>query len=103
MTATQACFTFRVKKHTHRQDPETAWQAALAAKDTAPDHAAQVLACLRRKGQATATELDAAMPDLDLYEIRRRLSDLKDAGRIEPTGKHGLTTKGRRELEYAAR
>lgn len=100
MMTTPDLFTYRPSAHSHREDPDSAWEAAVAAKSFANNQAQRVLARLRVVGDATATELASVMDGLDLYAVRRRLSDLKAAGKVAETGSFGLTESGRRETIY---
>lgn len=92
-------FSYSARRHHHTQDPATSREAAANAGKFAHGHAAAVRVVLARRGPATASML-ADWLDMDIYQVRRRITDLKHAGYIEPTGKTGLTDAGRRELEY---
>ena len=86
----------RVKAlRSHRSDPPTSSRAAKRAAPRARTHAAMILAALRARGRATATDLAgvlesgfAADPHARLYQVRRRLSELRKAGLVmrEDTG-----------------
>lgn len=94
-------FTYSPKRHHHRRGTATEREAAREAQRFATGHAAQVLAAFRNHGPATATEI-AARLKMDLYQVRRRITDLKHAHLLLETGQHGRTESGRRELQYRA-
>ncbi len=75
----------------HNDDPSTSFRAAARAQPKANSHAGRIYATLRRflPGGLTASELCAVLVDdadfrsedhARLYQIRRRLSDLKRMG-----------------------
>lgn len=71
----------------HRHDPVSSHNAARAARKFAHGHATRVLAAVRAFPLSTSAELAEAIR-MDLYQVRRRLTDLLDAGqirRIDPT------------------
>ncbi len=89
------------RKLARASDPTTSHAAAERVRDFAPAHREQILAALRRFGQAGAEQLGAATR-LEPYSVRKRLAELKTAGLAEPTGDERTTIAGRTERVWRA-
>ena len=77
-------------------DPETSHDAAASMTLAANRQCAQVLNALRAIGNGGAEQI-AATCGLDAYQVRKRTSELQDAGLIETTGERRRTRSGRSE------
>lgn len=91
-------FEWGDKRHHHTGDPHTSKAAAKAARGFANGHA--MIAYKHLEGSpATATEI-AAAAGMEIYQIRRRITDLFHAGKIRRTGTTRPTPSGRQECEW---
>jgi predicted HTH transcriptional regulator len=79
----------------HRTDPATSKEAIadLTASGIRGQHMQVVLDAVKHNPNLTACEL-IAVTGLDEYQVRRRLSDLKNNGAIEHSGKRICKVKG---------
>lgn len=79
----------------HRDDPETSKTAArqMNKSGKARTNAEIVLDAVRQWPDRTSTELGSVCEGLDLAEIRRRLTDLRQHGLIEATGSRPCKVK----------
>lgn len=93
-------FTYRSKAHAHRRGTDTEKEAARRAAPLAKGQAARVLIRLRQMREGSAYDLEPRLDGMDIYAVRRRLTDLKQAGHIVPTGDTATTPSGRRETIY---
>lgn len=81
-----------VRTHSHRADPQTSRTAAKRVESKASAHKAQVLAALRKYGPLTSEEA-AGHVGIAPIAAAKRLSDLKNEGRIVPRGT-GTNSRG---------
>lgn len=81
---------------THSGDPETSRKGAEDVKVRAGTHRHLVLQDLADQGAAGAIsdEIMTRIPQLDLYGVRRRLSELAQAGFAEGTGRSRPGSRG---------
>jgi predicted ArsR family transcriptional regulator len=77
-------------------DPETSHDAAASMTLAANRQCAQVLNALRSIREGGAEQIAEAC-GLDAYQVRKRTSELQDAGLIETTGERRKTRSGRSE------
>lgn len=82
----------------HKHDPATSHEAArrMNASGRARTNADRVYAAIEQWPDRTSGELVSLCEGCDLAEVRRRITDLKRAGLIEPTGARlcrSLTTR----------
>ena len=91
-------FEWGDKCHHHTGDPQTSKEAAKAARVFANGHAVIAYKHLENS-PATATEI-AAAAGMEIYQIRRRITDLSHAGKIRRTGATRPTPSGRQECEW---
>jgi len=75
-----------VKRHTRRNGPSTSQKAAERARSFSGGHCAKIEKALRQAGPCTAKHL-SVQTNLTVEQIARRLPDLKDAGRVDLTGR----------------
>ena len=91
----------------HAGDPSTSHAAAALVTETGTRarHAAAVLKLVREHPASTAIELMHAQTDTDLdeYQIRRRLTDLKAAGLVVPGEARVCRRRGTKMLTWRAR
>ena len=96
------------RRHVHRDGPPASHFAAARAKGTAAVHKQTVLkvldhmrpwpqSCEEVAHLLRAAEAFADLPTLDLYEVRRRMSDLHNSGQVE---KAWIEFGGVRKLDY---
>lgn len=86
---------WEAKRHHHAADPDTSRLSAHAARNLAITHLELVQRALQgRPDGATGEEL-AAATGLQYHEAVRRLSDLKNRGLIEDSGRRRANTSGR--------
>lgn len=94
-------FTWNPHTHHHTGDVGTSVDAAQHARVFAAGHAGIVYDQLHT-GPATASEI-ANLVGMELYQIRRRITDLSHAGYIIRTGATRPTKSGRQECEWRRR
>ncbi len=74
------------RTHAHSDDPSTSKEAAASAETSAKSIAETVLRKLVEVGRPMAVEeIVERLPDHGHYQVARRVSDLKKAGKIEPS------------------
>lgn len=95
---TEDLFQWADRVHHHSNDVHTSVEAARSAKTFANGHA-RIAYNRLKNGPATASEI-AADVEMELYQIRRRLTDLHRAGWIERTGITRPTPSNRQECEW---
>jgi predicted HTH transcriptional regulator len=88
----------------HRTDPTTSKQAIadLTASGIRGQHMQIVLSAVKSNPGLTACEL-IAITGLDEYQVRRRLSDLKNSKAIEHSDKRQCRIKGTSMVTWTAR
>ncbi len=74
-----------IKKLSRRRDPHTSKTAALFSRKFAPSHKDRIMAALTEHGACSARQLEAHT-GLTVVQIDRRLHELRDDGKIAPTG-----------------
>jgi len=79
----------------HRTDPATSKEAiaSLTSSGIRGQHMQIVLDAVKANPNLTACEL-IAVTQLDEYQVRRRLSDLKNNGAVEHSGRRMCSVKG---------
>lgn len=86
-----------VNPHHHRaSDPSTSRESACSARHFANGHAARCLAVIKQYGQCAQSEI-AAHLGLAPHQVNKRLADLHNCHRIEPTGETRLDHAMRKE------
>jgi predicted ArsR family transcriptional regulator len=84
-----------------RTDPGTSHEAAQAAASFAGTHCDRIHTALIQCGPMDPEQI-GAMVGIEPYSARKRLADLKGAGRAEPTGQIVPTTSGRSQRVWRA-
>ncbi len=87
------------KTHTHRGDPETSRSAAHAAKSLVDSHKATIVGVLWQHGPQAVEEV-AAHCDLESLQVTRRMSDLKNDGRVRDSGLRHENANGRQAVRW---
>lgn len=85
----------RSRYNVHRDDPRSSYEAAAVAEPARRNHVELVAMYLTRHPGLCASQY-AFMAGLDVVETRRRLTDLKNAGKAEQRGSERPT--GRLEM-----
>ena len=86
--------------HAHRHDPDTAVQAAHAAKHIAEQHKDIIATILLFHGSLTSQEISDRC-ELDYWQVARRISDLKRDGKVVDTGQRRASPGGRQACVWA--
>lgn len=92
-------FLFLDAPRARASDPPTSHAAAATVRTFAGEHHQAILAALAL-GPAGASGI-AARCGLNDHQIRRRISELKQAGKIIATGRTVASSSGRAEMEWA--
>lgn len=88
-------------RHARRTDPGTSFAAARAAITFTGTHCERIHAALRALGPMTKDEI-ARRTGLTAVQVDRRLPDLHDDGKAEPTGDVRNSDSGRPERVWRA-
>lgn len=89
------------QRHARRTDPETSVAAARAAVVFTGTHCERIHAALTALGPMTKDEI-ARRTGLTSVQVDRRLPDLEEAGKAEPTGDVRNSDSGRPERVWRA-
>jgi predicted ArsR family transcriptional regulator len=93
---------FAPRKHARAEGPATSMAAAESMRFKAGSLCTRIYECLRDHGPATQTTL-AKRLDMDRQAVNKRLSDLRDAKMIEPSGETQPGPSGRPQTIWRAR
>ncbi len=74
-----------IKKLSRRRDPHTSKAAAKQSRDFAASHKGRILEALTEHGACSARQLEA-LTGLTVVQIDRRITELRDNGKIADTG-----------------
>lgn len=85
-----------------RTDPGTSHAAADSARALAARHHNAIVAALREHGPMGKDRI-AAVTGLSGVAVARRMSELRYAGVVAPTGRRVTSAAGRAETEWRAR
>lgn len=85
-----------------RHDPETSHMAAARARDLQAHHHLAIVDALRRHGPMGKDRI-AAYTGLTGVAVARRMSELRDLGAVEPSGRRAVSAAGRPETEWQVR
>ncbi len=80
--------------HAHRHDPDTSHEAARAAQGMAERHKVIICAALFWRGLTSQEISDIC--ELDYHPVARRMSDLREDGKVMATGETRPSPGGRR-------
>ena len=87
------------KTHTHKGDPETSTAAAHAAQSLVDSHKSTIMDVLRRLGPQAVEEV-AGHCALESLQVTRRMSDLKNDGRVRDSGLRHRNANGRQAVRW---
>lgn len=90
------------RRHARRLDPSTSHQAAVVAESMAASHAAEIHAIVERSPRPLAVEEIAARSSLESLQVTRRVSDLKNAGKLRDSGHRHVNANGRQAIMWEA-
>jgi predicted ArsR family transcriptional regulator len=80
--------------HHHAHDPDTSVQAARGAQDFAKQHTFIIATVLLFYGPLTSGEI-AGRCELNYLQVARRMSDLRDDGKVLDSGERRRSPGGR--------
>lgn len=86
----------------HRDDPSTSVDAAeeVISSGRRESHAQKIFRFICNNPHLTTTEISDGLPELNLYAVRRRVSDLKDKKAILVSGQVARGGQRRQETYY---
>ena len=88
------------RSHARKTDPETSHAAAESAQGIAADHCRTILHTLGWNSRPLAVEQLEALCGLTKWQISRRMSDLKKAGKIEESEERHRNQNGRSAIKW---
>ncbi len=89
------------RTHAHSDDPSTSKEAAASAEPSAKSIAQKVLQVVVDAGRPLAVEeIVDRLPDHGHYQVARRVSDLHNAGKIEPSTLVHHNRNGRKAIMW---
>jgi len=93
-----------VRRLSHQRDPSTSKQAAIVhdATGVRQKHAARILSIVDEHPGRTAIEIQSIDGELTEYQVRRRLSDLKNVGKVQYGESRKCRVKGTRMVTWLA-
>jgi predicted ArsR family transcriptional regulator len=97
----QGDLLYDIQPKARKHDPITSHDAAASMRRAATNQAAAALDCLRACGPLGAEQIGWSLR-LPAYAVRKRLSELQDAGLAAPTDKRRKTVTGRSERVWEA-
>ncbi len=92
--------------HAHRNDPDTSVQAARGAQGLAERHKAVIITILVFWGEVDSTREGltsqeiADYCELDYHQVARRMSDLREDGKVQASGETRRSPGGRRAIVW---
>lgn len=105
MAANQIDLNEFVRTHVRKTCPDTSEAAAIAvARPASGDHIRLVIEALERSdAPLTAEQLADRIPQLDRYQVMKRLSDLRNWGQIVDSGRRLKNASGRSAVAWLLR
>ena len=104
MAANQIDLEEFVRTHVRTTCPDTSKAAARTAARPASKHRQRIVDALERSdGPLTAEQLADRIPELDRHQVMKRISDLKNDGRVVDSGRRLKNASGRPAVAWLLR